>query len=290
MSFEKHILDGDKYMSLAEAELAKADWFFNRIDKYKAIQMIIQSGDSYALGKDYAKSIKSYLAGITLISNSPKLLLDYNMCNLMLSYMEMCNKNKTTINNIVLKCLDKKMIIYLQEMKNYNIIIKIYEAIAFNYEIQNNTETALKYYEEASNYAEMTKMKSTTIKLINKIAELNIVVNNKIAAFEKYKECAELCLASDLLKIKSKVYLLYSLMVVIELLNEEQFEEKMIEYKNLCPVFSNSPEYNLIRGLFLANKTKDVEYINNVIANNYLFFDKCIISILENVKNSFINA
>lgn len=33
MSLEKHIQDGDNYMSLAEAEPAKANWFFNRIDK-----------------------------------------------------------------------------------------------------------------------------------------------------------------------------------------------------------------------------------------------------------------
>jgi hypothetical protein len=288
MDLEKHILDGDKYVSTARSELSKRDWFYNRIDKNKAIELMNKAGHSYALGKNYIKSSDSYFSGLNVFFNSSKILsdLDHKICEIVVSYIEMCNKSKKNIDSIIFEYLDKKIINFLQGNKKYSMIIQIYELIACNYEISSDIESTLKYYTNCLNYATMGKMTTCMIKKLKKIAELNIDVGDLTIASKKYRECSELCLTSILLKTECKLFLAYSLILEIELFNEEQFEEKLTECKNLVPVFSNSPEYNLIKGLFLATKTKNGSFINSLIRNNNLLFDASIIQILEKLKNN----
>lgn len=290
MSLEKHILDGDNYISLSERELKKSHWGINRIDRNKAIIIIIKAGDSYLLGENYIKSTDSYYKAICLILKFSKIKLNNEMCESVLSYIKICNKNKTIIDNNCFECVKKKIIIYLEKEKKYKIIIQIYEEIAYNYEIHENTEKAIKYYEVLLNYVKIEKINNNIIYIniiyiAQKLAGLYIIINNKMAAFEKYKECAQICL-TNMFSNNCRIYLLYSLIVILELLTEEQFRDKLIEYKKLDPTFMNCPEYNLIRGLFIAKKIKNTQFINNVIINNKLVFDIYIIEILTNLKNN----
>lgn len=155
----KHITDAGIYLNEAVAELSKANWFFNKINKSKAINSYISAGESYALGGDYIQSAESYLSGLKVIFSSPELLLDYTMCMLMLQYVELCNRSQIPFDNTALIGLETKIIPYLQETKSYNLIINIYEVIALNYEIFGNREQTLKYYQQAMNYADASKMK-----------------------------------------------------------------------------------------------------------------------------------
>ena len=290
MDTNKCIDIGNKYILSAKAELLKANWFFNRIDKSKAIDLMIKAGDSYALGKDFAQSAKSYLDGLKVVFSSSELKINCMISKMLLLYVEMCNKSKQKIENDIFQHSDEKIIVYLQEINNYDIITQIYEQIAYNYEIFSNIEESLKYYQYAVNFAEVKKMKMQMIKFLKKIAELNIISNKKLIASNNYKECAELCFNNNLLKKSCRLYLLYSLILRIELFDEEQFDTILTEYKNMCPMFSNSPEYNLIKGLFVANNTNNANYINDIITNNFSIFDMRIISILEELKNNLVNV
>lgn len=62
---------------------------------------------------------------------------------------------------------------------------------------------------------------------------------------------------------------------------------KVLEYTNAIPLFSNSPEYNLINELIKAYKDKNTNLFNKAIKLNRDNFDKIIFEILENVKNNF---
>lgn len=287
---DNYISDANKYMEEAKAELSKANWFFNRINKSKAIELMVKSGDSYALGKDYESSINSYFECLTLINNSPELLLDYTTCRIVLLYIERCNTNKNPINNIAHILLrDKGIINYLQQTKSYNVIIAIYAGIAINYELFNNIDDALYNYQIAIDYADLSKMTALTIKFLKKIAELNVKNNKNIVASKNYRDCGELCLTSDLLRFNARTYLLYSLILKVEECSEEQMKEKIIECTNIDPKFANSPEYNLIYGLVLAYKVKNDDYFNKVITNNVQIFDTHIIQLLEKIKNNIVN-
>jgi hypothetical protein len=184
---------------------------------------------------------------------------------------------------------DKGIINYLQQTKSYNLIIKIYEEIAINYELFNNIDDALHNYQGAIDYADLSKMNILIIKFSKKIAELNIKINKNIVASKNYRDCGELCLTSELLRFNARVYLLYSLILKIEDYSEEQMKEKIIEYTNLDPKFANSPEYNLINGLVSAYKLKNIAHFNQVIINNIPNFDTHIIQVLEQIKNNMEN-
>ena len=188
MSLEKHILDGDNYISLSERELKKSHWGINKINRNKAIMMIIKAGDSYLLGENYIKSTDSYYKAMHLILKFSKIKLNNEMCKAVLSYIKICNRNKTNIDNICVECVEKKILIYLEKEKEYTLIIEIYEEIAYNYEIQEDIEKTIKYCEIILNYVRIEKMMRKIIYITRKIAGLYTIINNKTAAFEKYKE------------------------------------------------------------------------------------------------------
>jgi len=289
MELNNHILDGNKHMLEANAELSKANWFFNRINKSKAIESMVKAGDSYALGKDYGLCINSYLDGLKVINNSPDILINFDICKTALGYISMCNKSKIKVNNEIFDLLNSRIVGYLLENKIYNMIVNFYEEIAINYELLDDIELSLKYYQEAINYAEIRKLNTLIIKFCKKMAELNIKNNKYIVGSKHYRECGELCLKSDLLWANAKVYLLYSLILKIEEYSEEQMKEKIIEFTNLDPKLANSPEYNLINGLVSAYKLKNIAHFNQVIVNNKPNFDSHIIQVLEKIKNNIAN-
>ena len=283
---DSYITEGDKCVTKAREELSKANWFFNRIDKYKAINLLCKAGNSYSLVKEYNKSTSAYLEGLTVVFNSPEISLDYGVCNMAHCYVEDCNKGNVLIDETVNYSLEKKIIPYLQTTQQFNLIIKIYEQIAVNYERFDNLEKSLRHYQLAKLNAEFKNMKCLTINLLKKMAELNIKSDKNVIASANYRECAELSLTVDLLKSQSKLWLLYSLILEIKNLSEEQMKEKIIKYTDLDPTFSNSPEYHLIIALVKAYKINDIEHINKVIANNSLHFNTTILQVLEQLKTN----
>jgi tetratricopeptide (TPR) repeat protein len=282
----KHIVNAGIYLNEAIKELSKANWFFNRINKSKAINSYIKAGESYALANDYTQSAEAYLSGLTVIFGSQELPLDYTMCMLMIQYVELCNRAKIPVDNGSLVGLEAKIIPYLQEIKSYNLIINIYETIALNYEIVGMDEQAIKYYQRAMNYADAKNMKSLLIKFLTKTADINIKNGKNIMASANYRTCAEIVQSSDLLKSNVKIWLLYSLILKIQTSTEEQMRTKIIECTNLDPKFAGSPEHVLINGLVEAYKVKDIGFINKVIVNNLPYFDTNIIKVLAQIKTS----
>jgi hypothetical protein len=84
----KYMTEADKYMELALTELSKSNWWFNRIDTNKAINLLKSAGVSYALIPDFTKSAFAYLMALQLIMTS-----DYeNKHDIALSYLGACNE------------------------------------------------------------------------------------------------------------------------------------------------------------------------------------------------------
>lgn len=285
MNNTKHIQEGDKYMKLSKDEQNKFNFIFNRTDNQKVIEYLNKSAESYLLGKDDLKGIESYLLIVKYILNKPSMINRYTS-NLFLSYIELCNKCKINVDVDAFNLLKK----IINELNDNNMISKILKNLAFNYEITGNIDKAIEYYEESVNYAELCKIKCFSV--VKKIAELGILSNNYLLASNKYKECANFTLIS---KFQVADCLLYYLILKMESLNEEQFNNELNYCVDLCPLFSyKNDSYNYSHsdfacGLFTSIKTQNKQYIETIISNKYRLFDIHITKVLKNILNKFTN-
>lgn len=290
MEESKLMQEADKYMEMAKAELSKSNWWFNRIDEIKAIDLMEKASVSYSLAQNNIKSIDALIQVLEVISKSQNPKLKYKMLNIPLLYLYACNKNKVMIQHFVIDLVNDKIIPYLQEDRMFHKIVDLFSEIAMNNEIFNNNHDAMKYYQYALTYSKMSIKKTSNIKILQKIAELNIRVNNDFnSASENYLECAKFALENSLLKFGVKYYLLYSLILMLDTKTEQQIKEKINEYITIYPIFANSPEYNLINELIESYKVKNIKFIKQVIISNSQSFDTPIIKFLEQIKNKLDN-
>ena len=282
-----------KYTNLAikckeevKKELSKADWWFNRIDKYKAIKLLTETSTYFYLAQNYTDSLDTNLQALELSISLN--LLDTNTYNLIQTYLELSNKISKPINNTILEFVNNKLMPYLEELKAHKLIINILNEIAINYELFGNKEFALNYYNSSLANSKLYDCSPIEkVKILRKIAEINVLLKKNEISSQKYRECAEISRNNYLLKFGVKSYLLYSLILLLDILSEEQMNLKVSEYTNEIPLFSNSPEYNLINELYKAYKEKNINFFNQVIKSNRDNFDKFILEILENIKNNF---
>lgn len=282
-----------KYTNLAikckkevKKELSKTDWWFNRIDKNKVIKLLTEASTYFYLAKNYIDSFDTNLQALELSISLN--LLDANTYKLTEYYLELLNKISKPVDNTILEFVNNKLIPYLDELKSHKLIINILNEIAINYELFGNRELALNYYNsslENSKHYDCSPIEK--VKLLRKIAEINLLLKKNELSSEKYRECAEISRNNYILKFGVKSYLLYSLILLLNILSEEQMKSKVSEYTNTIPLFSNSPEYNLINELIKAYKHKNINFFNQVIKLNRDNFDKIIFEILENIKNNF---
>lgn len=284
---ENYIIQAEKHLEDAKKELSKANWFFNRIDKYKAVSLINNSADKYLLGKDHILSKNTYLYGLRIIISSADYMLNYDNCKMCLSYLELCNKYDYQIDDDIIELIIKKIMIYTVNKKIYNMSINFMENIAKNYELFNNLDLALQYYTNAYNYGTTYNLPFTEIRFLKKIAEINIKNNKYMVASGNYKELAIISNKSSTMSIMTSIYLCSSLILKIEFYNEGYMKELITEYSHLYPSFYNSPKYLLITGLIEAYKNKNVDYFDKVITNN-LDFDIAIKDVLTYLKNKMI--
>jgi tetratricopeptide (TPR) repeat protein len=201
-SSNKYIVDAEKYENEAKTELAKNGWFFNRIDKYKAIELMNKAGDFYNLGKNYEKSAELYLNVLTLFLQSPELTLKFDVKSKILPYIEICNKINKKIDPKVIELFTAK---FVDKYHNrYFEISEIYHQIAINYEIMKDLDNALKNYEDALTYAELCKRDCLMVQILEKMEQLNIQNNNQAEAQKNKEQYTKICLSNGLLKYNLK--------------------------------------------------------------------------------------
>jgi hypothetical protein len=171
-------------------------------------------------------------------------------------------------------------------MGTYRLICNLFENLIINYELFNNFGESINYCRQIISYDNLNNCPSNTIKTLKKMAELNIIIGQKTQASENFLECAKKAITSDLLRFRVKNYLLYSLILILDEKTEVEINNKITEYTNIFPVFSNSPEQNMFLELQQAYNNHNKEFINQVIVNNKNSFDNCMIKVLEQIKNN----
>jgi len=132
MDFSQHVIDGCKYLAEAEAELNKSNWWWNRIDKYKAIILLNNSATSYLLALGIERAITIYIRILQIITSFPKLKLNFDIMKIIINYLKTCNKHKILAN---IQLLEKINVDEIKEMLHkYKYIVDYYNDIAYNYE------------------------------------------------------------------------------------------------------------------------------------------------------------
>lgn len=111
MEHTKHMTEADKYMEDAKNELSKADWWFNRIDKYKAIKLMKSAALFYSIIKEYTKTANAYLQALQLITKSPE-LMNLEILLIITPYFDICNTEKMQIDDNVIEFINNKFMAY----------------------------------------------------------------------------------------------------------------------------------------------------------------------------------
>lgn len=290
METSKHMINGDKYMEEANIELSKANWWFNRINYNKVIELMKKAGVSFALIPDYIKSTTIYLKSLQLIINTPKLDINYGiMYELTISYLKICNEGKIQIDNSIIDFINNKIINFLQETETFPLINDLFHELIINYETFNNITESLKYCQESIRYEKLNYNITGVCIIFKKMAELNIKINQYTIASNNYKDCITIMVKNPLLIYSVRYYMLYSLILLLDEIAEQQMSEQINDYIKVYPMFSNSYEYSLLKRLIHSYKIKNVDSFQDAINNYPGTLDTHIIKVLEQFKNNMSN-
>jgi hypothetical protein len=279
-----YIDSAEKYLEQAKVELSKSNWWFNRIDKYKAINLMQKAANDFILGHNENKSKDVCTDALKLFILSDELVINEDIYKIINHYLDMCNKQKIIYDYLFYDLINNKVITYLHELKMYKNMLELLQKIAMNHELVENYEELMVYYLKILTYTNLYDSTGIKIRTLRKIAELNIKQNDYGNASENYKECARYASQNYSLKFGVKYYLLYSLILILQLLNDEEIKRKIMECLIICPSFSNSPEYNLFIELNKAYREKNDKFLKKVINNNLENFDNSIIKVLKNIN------
>jgi hypothetical protein len=291
-----HIANAVKYMTIANEERSKHNYFFNRIDKQKVIQNMRNSAESYLLAGDNIKTIEIYLELVKYVllefqslkpSNSDMRYCISDIYHSLISYLTQCNKLKMKIDDSLLELVEKITNDFLFIESYAKIFYQIYHQLAINYELINNLEKAIEIYNQASKYAEYSDLLLEKKKFIHKIAQLSVMSGNNLLAMDKYKECAELSFSKGGIHIHySYQFIFHYIILKMQYLNYTQFYQELELFSQQFNGFQNSMEFTYAINLFSFYNSHDYQQINDIIIKKVLYLDEPIKLFLKNMIES----
>lgn len=87
-----------------------------------------------------------------------------------------------------------------------------------------------------------------------------------------------------LFKYTKRCHLMYSLILLLDSLSNDDLLATIDEYITMLPMFANSIEHNLVIKLNDAYRKKDTHAIQQIIDSNKLNFSESIIKVIRDLK------
>lgn len=266
-----------KYFTDAKTELSRYFWSIN----YSKITNLYHDGI-----KEYYKYIIVYndtkhkhdflnvcIEAFDIYIKQHKKIHSYclhqDMIEIIKKYLNICN-------DLHIPCIDKiehfiNTEKYANDMKiEEKYLLNLYELLAENHKINKNYNKAIQYYEKIIVMYKILNLDTSIHKYRNEIIKINILNNDYISASSNYKENAKLEFKKDLLILNGYHSLSTSIIMIIDLINEEQLQEMIDEYKTTYPNYENSGSYEKLIYFLHVYKNRDVEELKKLVKTMFI--------------------
>ncbi len=282
---------GDLFVAEAKKSLQKNSWFFgpSKEDKIaEAIDYYVKAASQYKIVKLWENAGSSYIEagklGLGLPNNSYYTATNFSKAGEVLIKNDM----KTNIA-LAIYAFENAVKLFVD---NGHLI----QAAANNLKIAEIKEEngmlveAISSYEKTYDYYEAEHQQSHSIKILLKIANLLIEINDyhkAIIIFEKianyYIKSQTSCLVSTY-----KTYLCKACICKLYLDDIVDMKKTLNKYCCMKDGFVNTEEYILIDNLINAYEQSDPEYFVKILNNSNYKFQKWELKIVDSIKDKLI--
>ncbi len=278
---------GDLFVAEAKKSLQKNSWFFGPSKEEKisdAIDFYVKAACQYKIVKLWENAGKSYIEaaklGLELPNNKYYTATNFGKAgdvlikNDMVTYMQLAiyafeNAVKLFVENGHL----------LQAASNNLRIAEIKEENGVLVE-------AITSYEKTYDYYEAEHHENHSIKILLKIANLLVEVNDYHKAIINFEKIANYYIKSQTscLALTYKTYLCKSCICKLQLDDIVDMKKTLIKYCSMKSDFANTEEYMLIDNLITAYEQSDPDGFVKVLSNSNYKFQKWELKILDSIK------
>jgi hypothetical protein len=256
-----------KFINNAKTELSRYSWFINYDKAYNSYYEGIEEYYKYIVNHKDDLNIKKEFINICIeafelfMEKYTKIYSHNNIHYIIQKYLNICN-------DLEILCVDKIENYINTEKDVYgetNFHLKqLYKTLAENYKINKNYNKAIQYYEKVILNDKIQGL-STNPQILKEIIKINILNNDYITASFNYQEIVKLCMKSELLKLTIEIYLVCSIILIMDLVNEEQIQKMINEYKTTYPKFEHTSSYIYMLQILDAYKKRDTEKLREMM-------------------------
>lgn len=285
----------------AKKELSRYSWF---IDYEKAFNLYTEGLENYnkylcklntnAIYRlsDYKECQKemlnNYIDVINMYMKYNHKIINYHKIMIILTnYLQLCNNMCINCNDNIEKFLNKEKFLP-ESISTHEFTLldkeKIYGLLAENYVIRKNYYKAIEYYEKILMYLTLAGdyyMKNAEI--LKKIIEVNIITGDYNKASKHYKEIARLSSLKRLTNFNTSLYLIQSIIIIMDIKTDDEIKEIIDEYNNLYSQFTNTGDYILLNDILQAYKNKDISQLQTINKQCCFKFDPVVINKIDNI-------
>lgn len=169
------------------------------------------------------------------------------------NYLQAAKLYKSTNIDLMVEYIKKSNELVLESGK-FDFIARNEELLGETLESNNNIDAAIVAYNNAHKYYELTNLKISGMKCLQKVAFLNIKINNVEYAIELFEKIANHYENTDLSKYKYPQFVMYSLICRLYVEDNFGIKTKMDTFNNM---FSKSNEYKFVNSILIAYENND---------------------------------
>ncbi|KAJ6315960.1 hypothetical protein OIU78_019273 [Salix suchowensis] len=220
----------------------------------------------------------------------PNLPINLNSPNLVKSHYLKFNKSRIYAVVILIgaiSCYLQAVDIYV-DMGRYSMAAKYCKEIGELYELEQNIDKAILYFEKAADYFEFQESSSLANKCKLKVAEISAQLEQYQKAIQIYEDVARQSLNNNLLKYGVRGHLLNAGICQLCRGDVVAITNALEQYENLDPTFSRTREYKFLSDLATAIDEEDVPQLTSIIKefDSISKLDSWKVALLLKVKNA----
>ncbi|GLT54685.1 hypothetical protein SLA2020_278660 [Shorea laevis] len=250
------IAKGEEFEKKADKKINGWGLFGSKFED--AAELYEHSANSFKLAKSWDK------AGSVFIKLSNCHLKSDSKHEAAMAYVNAANCYKKTSTKGAISCLDQAMNIFL-EIGRHNMAAKYCKEIGDLYELEQNIEKALVYFERAAEFFECAEATSSANQCKLKVAEFSAQLEQYKKAIEIYEEIARQSINNNLLKYGVRGHLLNAGLCQLCKGDIVAITNSLDRYQDLDPTFSRTRDYKFLADLAATIEEEDVAKLTDVV-------------------------
>ncbi|KAJ6755611.1 SOLUBLE NSF ATTACHMENT PROTEIN SNAP [Salix purpurea] len=262
-------------------------------------------GDHIKKGEEFEKKAEKKISGwgllgskyedasdlLTQSANQFKLAKSWDKAGSVFIKLSNCHLRSRIYAVVILigaiSCYLQAVDIYV-DMGRYSMAAKYCKEIGELYELEQNIDKAILYFEKAADYFEFQESSSLANKCKLKVAEISAQLEQYQKAIQIYEDVARQSLNNNLLKYGVRGHLLNAGICQLCRGDVVAITNALEQYENLDPTFSRTREYKFLSDLATAIDEEDVPKLTSIIKefDSISKLDSWKVALLLKVKNA----